>query len=274
MSDWLAACPECGTHFRVQEGQLVVADGLVRCGACLAVFQAYDHLELVDGDAEVIALAPPPPEQPERHQPVLERDEEPVEASSAWFEQAPDELTPESVPEPPAEALAPTPPVLPAPRPRVRNRLLWSGVLAFGVLLALGQLAYWTFPDAAMDPRLRATYARICDVMGCALPQHRDVSAIRSRRLLVRPHPAYANALLFEATIENVAPFAQPFPIIELQFADIRGDPVAARRVPPERYLAGEVRPGAAMPPNREVLVAMEIESPGEHAVNYQIRFW
>lgn len=274
MSEWLAACPECGTHFRVQEGQLVVADGLVRCGACLAVFQAYDHLELVDGETEVIALAPPPPERGERHQPVLERAEEVPETPGEELGASADDLSGETVPPPPPEALAPTPPVLPPPRAPRRHGLIWSGVLAAGVVLALGQLAYWTFPEAAMDPRLRGTYARVCEVVGCALPQHRDLSAIRSRRLLVRPHPAYANALLFEATIVNVAPFPQPFPIIELQFADIRGDPVAARRVSPDRYLAGEVGPGAAMPPNREVLVAMEVESPGEHAVNYQIRFW
>ena len=37
-------CPSCETRFRVSETQLEVAEGRVRCGACLTVFQATEHL--------------------------------------------------------------------------------------------------------------------------------------------------------------------------------------------------------------------------------------
>lgn len=37
-------CPFCDTSFRVTEEQLAAASGSVRCGACLAVFSAPDHL--------------------------------------------------------------------------------------------------------------------------------------------------------------------------------------------------------------------------------------
>ncbi len=37
-------CPECHTRFRVNEGQLEMARGRVRCGACLSVFVATRHL--------------------------------------------------------------------------------------------------------------------------------------------------------------------------------------------------------------------------------------
>ncbi|MFT7221987.1 MAG: putative Zn finger-like uncharacterized protein, partial [Candidatus Azotimanducaceae bacterium] len=43
MSDAITQCPACQASFRVTPGQLDVADGSVRCGACLNIFQAEDH---------------------------------------------------------------------------------------------------------------------------------------------------------------------------------------------------------------------------------------
>ena len=43
MSPLVTACPGCGTAFRVGQEQLDAADGLVRCGACDAVFDARAH---------------------------------------------------------------------------------------------------------------------------------------------------------------------------------------------------------------------------------------
>lgn len=42
-------CPNCDTRFRVTENQLQVAQGQVRCGACLTVFDGTSSL-LMDGD--------------------------------------------------------------------------------------------------------------------------------------------------------------------------------------------------------------------------------
>ena len=44
----ITECPNCRTRFRVTETQLQLANGRVRCGACLTVFHGVDHL-LWDG---------------------------------------------------------------------------------------------------------------------------------------------------------------------------------------------------------------------------------
>lgn len=41
---FITQCPHCGTSFRVKEEHLAVANGSVRCGACLQVFSARNHL--------------------------------------------------------------------------------------------------------------------------------------------------------------------------------------------------------------------------------------
>lgn len=42
-SDIVTRCPKCNTAFRVTPNQLAVADGVVRCGSCLAVFKVIDE---------------------------------------------------------------------------------------------------------------------------------------------------------------------------------------------------------------------------------------
>lgn len=56
----LTTCPECHTSFRVSQAQLDQRRGLVRCGRCSAVFNAYDTLlpELAAPVREEAAPAP------------------------------------------------------------------------------------------------------------------------------------------------------------------------------------------------------------------------
>lgn len=44
MTDRLTCCPHCNTSFRITDQQLQIAQGSVRCGSCLRVFKASEHL--------------------------------------------------------------------------------------------------------------------------------------------------------------------------------------------------------------------------------------
>lgn len=44
MTDRLTCCPHCNTSFRITDEQLHTARGSVRCGSCLRVFKALEHL--------------------------------------------------------------------------------------------------------------------------------------------------------------------------------------------------------------------------------------
>ena len=43
MTTQVTQCPQCKTSFRVTEAQLSIANGAVRCGSCLHIFNAEDH---------------------------------------------------------------------------------------------------------------------------------------------------------------------------------------------------------------------------------------
>lgn len=44
MADRITRCPHCSTSFRVTDSHLQIARGAVRCGSCLQIFQALEHL--------------------------------------------------------------------------------------------------------------------------------------------------------------------------------------------------------------------------------------
>ena len=52
MPDIVTRCPTCETAFRVTEEQLAAANGMVRCGKCMGIFNASANQVLVDEPEE------------------------------------------------------------------------------------------------------------------------------------------------------------------------------------------------------------------------------
>ncbi len=57
MAERITCCPHCSTSFRVTDAQLQTAKGAVRCGSCLQIFRALDHLEQSPADTQAKAQA-------------------------------------------------------------------------------------------------------------------------------------------------------------------------------------------------------------------------
>lgn len=160
----------------------------------------------------------------------------------------------------------------PAPRPWGR----WFGwgllnLLAAGGLLA--QYASYNFDELARQDRYRPWFEQLCPSLGCELPSKVDISLIRSSNLVVRSHPEFSGALVVDAILYNRAPFAQPFPLLEMRFADLGGQLIASRRFKPSEYLAGELAGSSEMPPQTPIHISLDILDPGARAVNYSLSF-
>ena len=82
MADLITRCPKCDTAFRISEALLKSAKGLVRCGSCLSVFNARDHLEhgrtaSVSSPAEdTPSASTSPPTQPTPSSSRVDREED------------------------------------------------------------------------------------------------------------------------------------------------------------------------------------------------------
>ncbi|MBA1272000.1 DUF3426 domain-containing protein [Stutzerimonas azotifigens] len=401
MSSFVTQCPHCRTSFRVSRAQLGAAQGVVRCGACLEVFNAARQL-LVNQNVRATPAppAPPTPLKPQADRETLwihddldldhlDLDEELARLEQeelqlsrefmeleqratktafnrpnqdeqdpldeAWAEQLlreeSDHRAPDALPEPQQEVtfspVTPDEPVPPAPLttstlplqaaaaderngdtsvpletltteeqgPKRRksrrasdnlkndvdpalererlfdlddepleldwqkpkspwgSRLGW-GALTLLALLALGaQYAAYNFAELARQDRYRPWFEWICPTLGCEVPAKVDITQVRSSNLVVRSHPEFSGALVVDAILYNRAPFSQPFPMLELRFADINGQLIASRRFKPGEYLAGELAGQADMPPQTPIHISLDILDPGPRAVNYSLSF-
>ncbi|KAF1010648.1 MAG: hypothetical protein GAK32_01359 [Pseudomonas fluorescens] len=153
------------------------------------------------------------------------------------------------------------------------RRLFWSVL----VLLAAAGLAFqyiaYQFDDLARQDAYRPWFQTLCPKLGCTVPSRVDVSYIKSSNLVVRSHPDFAGALVVDAIIYNRATFSQPFPLLELRFADLNGNMIASRRFKPAEYLSGELAGVTEMPSQTPIHIALDILDPGNKAVNYSLSF-
>jgi predicted Zn finger-like uncharacterized protein len=158
-------------------------------------------------------------------------------------------------------------------KPRTGRKLLWT-LLAVLALLGLGaQYVWYHFDELARQDQYRPWFQLICPQINCKVPSKVDITQLKSSNLVVRSHPEFKGALVVDAIIYNRAPFSQPFPLLELRFADTSGQLIASRRFKPGEYLSGEIAGKEEMPPQTPIHIALDILDPGAKAVNYSLSF-
>jgi len=263
-------CPNCATVFRITAEQLRVRFGMVRCGQCQAVFNAFDSL--IEAEPPVVAgVSPPPQPAPVAMEPSLSSlpDSVPVEPSEMREPGATARLDPidaalaaEETPEESTRAareaglvaareLSETPGydrwsagaveagpgssffVDPPRRPR------WPFVLAF-LLLSLtlaAQAAYYFRSDLAANfPELVGIYRTLN--IPLPLPRQVDLVAIEVSDLQA---DKARGLLVLQATLKNRARFDQEWPSLELTLTDTNDEVVSRRVLKAADYLPSKV---------------------------------
>lgn len=283
-------CPACRRQFRITARHLSAAGGEVRCGFCGERFNALGRLR--DAPLDV----PPLPEAPELDEEVVA--EVAVVTATVAVEPAPEPEpeplpTPEPEPEfdiameepppPAANGMGWTPGAAAAARlgsmvleedARPRRGGLWAALVLALILAGALQWA-WFERDRllARYPQLRPHVEKLCAKTGCSVLRGRDLSAITVVNRDVRQHPRYEDTLLVNATISNGAPFAQPYPYIELALSDTNGRVIAARAFRADEYLDASMDAGRGMEPGLPVHVVLEIAGAGPDAASFEIGF-
>lgn len=149
----------------------------------------------------------------------------------------------------------------------------WSLLNLLAATALVGQYVIYHYAELARQDQYRPWFEQVCPVIGCSLPSKVDIGQIKSSNLVVRSHPEFSGALVVDAILYNRAPFSQPFPLLEMRFADLNGQLIASRRFKPSEYLAGELAGQAEMPPQTPIHIALDILDPGARAVNYSLNF-
>ncbi len=153
------------------------------------------------------------------------------------------------------------------------RRLLWLLLVLIAAAGLGGQYVAYHFEELARQDQYRPWFQQICPQIGCTVPSKVDIARVKSSNLVVRSHPEFSGALVVDAIIYNRATFSQPFPLLELRFADLNGHLIASRRFKPGEYLNGDLEGMAEMPPQTPIHIALDILDPGPKAVNYSLSF-
>jgi predicted Zn finger-like uncharacterized protein len=296
-------CPSCQDVFKIYSGHLAVAQGHVRCGACLTVFDAtaslYDTLDeagtaaqrlraaeqdisgvvdvalaRMDQSAPVSDIPAIEPETVEAHGVSESTDDNIFGVDSDFYAQpVAQEFTPLVDVPVPLVAVA----LDEEPEERVAgiSSNVWWGVAAsvFLSFLITGQYVWKERYQLAADAQLRPWMERYCALLRCDLPLRSDPKKIAILDREVRDHPRVKDALLVSATILNDAPFTQTYPVFMISFSDTSGTPVTVRRFEPEEYLSDDKDVGQGFKPGEKTQLVLEVLDPGKKAVSFQFDF-
>ena len=153
------------------------------------------------------------------------------------------------------------------------RRLIWMLLVLIAAAGLAAQYIAYQFDDLARQDAYRPWFQQLCPTLGCTVPSRVDIAHIKSSNLVVRSHPDFAGALVVDAIIYNRATFSQPFPLLELRFADLNGGLIASRRFKPAEYLSGELAGVSEMPSQTPIHISLDILDPGNKAVNYSLSF-
>ncbi len=250
---FITCCPNCHTEFSVKDGQLKVASGQVRCGACLHVFNALENERRKKAKAplaqETITAASQEIEQEKST-------ERPTQSLNLDLSDLADDY-------------------YDVRAPQKKSGLISSFLFGIAICLSIGGLAgqllwikqsEWLYSNA-----LYPIYQIAFQFSHQPIPVKTDRTKVVNKKLIVQPHSEYQDAIRVYLLLQNQADFSQPFPTLQMRFSDINGRPVAQRILAPQDYIDSSTFPNLMMPSLQPIQIQLDLMSPGRRAVSYQL---
>lgn len=295
-------CPHCETCFRITESQINIAEGYVRCGVCEEIFNIY---EVADNDLPDAAQQLPLDDSEKTAEGIDEYQSETEDSNHnkiedhLYDEVLPDDdlVAAEDTPNDDSDQKAPdnffdedinkpldyiVPADLRHPASSTSHSVVSTTFWSIGILLLISSLTieyiWFNHDEFRQFPALQTQIEKLCQQLDCKRQAQRDPSKIQLITRNVYSHPNEKDALMINLIMKNNAEFEQEYPVIQVDFSDIRGNTVAARRFFPFEYLTTRYQDSKTKKPhllqsNADTSITLEIKDPGEDAVTYQFNF-
>jgi hypothetical protein len=135
------------------------------------------------------------------------------------------------------------------PAPNWGKRLLW-GLLTLAAGLLAFQYVWFHFDEMARQDQYRPWFQQICPMVGCQVPTRVDIAHQEQQPGGAQP-PGLQGRADRRCDHLQPRPFSQPFPLLELRFADLNGQLIASRRFKPSEYLSANWQGVAKCPARR-----------------------
>lgn len=151
--------------------------------------------------------------------------------------------------------------------------LFWgSGI--FLLILTLGvQLVFLNRYKLVKQEAWQPALEWLCNILPCDLPLRQDLDAIVILERDLRTHASIPDALSIDATLENRATFAQPYPQLEIIMKDLDGRIIISGLFKPMEYLPDSLKDGSLFASQATVRLQLNIQDPGPEAVGFELKF-
>ena len=141
-------------------------------------------------------------------------------------------------------------------------------MLALITVLVL-QVRFFLVDELYSIPATRPYIGLFCEFAGCSAPQRSDPRAIEIAQTRVDLHPEVPGAIRIKANLINRAPFAQPYPSVQLPLTDKDGRIVGRRTYGPGDYLPAD-SPAELLDPGTLAVISINLAHPNENAVGFE----
>ncbi|MHB1099816.1 MAG: DUF3426 domain-containing protein [Burkholderiales bacterium] len=264
-------CPHCTTSFRITSPVLKMHHGLVRCGHCSEVFNAFDSLSSIHDAPDEIAE---PGVAPEALLPEVR-----VHAPELSGEAAVSSVVPTALEEPSQEAeeeleVLPEEPMEEFFVGEKPSKFGWAWGLGSTLLFVslLAQAVYYYRMEIGIElPGLKPYLQASCALLGCSIPLPGRIDLIGIESSSLQNQPGRIGVIDLQASIRNGASFAQEYPLLELTLTDAQDAPLARKIFRPSDYLAKDAKIGEGIPANAAVNARLHLDTGTLQASGYRL---
>ena len=155
-------------------------------------------------------------------------------------------------------------------RQRAPVARIWKILAAPLALLLLIQFVHTYRHSLARHPRLGQAIIGIYGALGADLQPDWNLHAYEILQWHLGSDPAMPGTLKVRANLKNVAPFAQPYPLLKLVLEDRWGERVREREFEPAEYLDPATAPDRLLAPAQQATATVSIVDPGPDAEGFR----
>jgi len=151
------------------------------------------------------------------------------------------------------------------------RRWPWAIASVLAMLVLAAQVVHHFRTELARHPDVGPMLIKTYAALGLALTPHWLVDAYTIKQWGIVSDPQQPGILRMRASITNIAPFAQPYPLLRFTLEDRFGATVGQRDFRPEEYLTSRSQATRLLPGNMATNIDLSIVDPGPDAVGFQL---
>lgn len=157
----------------------------------------------------------------------------------------------------------------------------WLRATAFGLLGVIGvlvlllQLAFINRTAVSAElPELRPAFESLCQSLGCEVPLPTQRQLIRTEWSELSFVPQHEHLIQLDATLKNLAPYPQAFPLMEVSLKDGEDRVLIRKTLKPEQYLSADDLKLGRFNASSELKIVTRMEVRDAKALGYSLHFY